>query len=407
MSDLPSMQAATAPRTPEENKAAVPLRAGHPDAPTKPKAHPTRLKWPLLLVVLVLGGIGGYFAWTILRPAQLPAGFTSSNGRIEATEVDISTKLAGRILDELVDEGDFVTAGQVVAHMDIESLQAQRREAVAKLGVAKSSVDAARSTQAQKESEKAAAEAVLAQRDADFDLANKEYERVKHLAERSSASREELDTRRSGYYSAKAAVSTAKAHVAAADAGISTAKAMVIAALAQVADAQATIDRVQADINDSTLKAPRAGRVQYRVSQPAEVLPGGGKVLNMIDLNDVYMTFFLPTDWAGRVKLGAEVRLVLDAAPQFVIPAKATFVADVAQFTPKTVETAEERQKLTFRIKAHIPPDVLKKDVRDVKTGLPGVGYVQLDPQAPWPANLDVRLPETAVDPEKAGPSAR
>ena len=137
--------------------------------------------------------------------------------------------------------------------------------------------------------------------------------------------------------------------MAAADAAIATAKSLVIAAEANVESAQATIERIQADINDSTLKAPRDGRVQYRVAQPGEVLAAGGKVLNMVDLDDVYMTFFLPTDWAGRVKLGADVRLVLDAAPQFVIPAKVTFVADVAQFTPKTVETAEERQKLTFR----------------------------------------------------------
>jgi len=142
------------------------------------------------------------------------------------------------------------------------------------------------------------------------------------------------------------------------------------------------------------LKAPREGRVQYRVAQPGEVLSAGGKVLNMVDLGDVYMTFFLPTDWAGRVKLGADVRLVLDAAPQYVIPARVTFVADVAQFTPKTVETAEERQKLTFRIKAHIDPELLRKHIRDVKTGLPGVAYVQLDPQAKWPAHLQVRLPE-------------
>jgi HlyD family secretion protein len=97
--------------------------------------------------------------------------------------------------------------------------------------------------------------------------------------------------------------------------------------------------------------------------------------------------------------LGAETRLVLDTAPQFVIPAKVTFVADVAQFTPKTVETAVERQKLTFRIKAHIPADVLKKYVRDVKTGLPGVAYVQLDPQAEWPAHLGVWLPEDGPRP--------
>jgi len=134
--------------------------------------------------------------------------------------------------------------------------------------------------------------------------------------------------------------------------------------------------------------------VQYRVSQPGEVLSAGGKVMNMIDLADVYMTFFLPTDWAGRVKQGAEAHIVLDAAPQFVIPAKVTFVADVAQFTPKTVETAEERQKLTFRVKAHIPQELLKKYVRDVKTGLPGMAYVRLDPQAAWPEKLQVNLPK-------------
>ena len=170
-------------------------------------------------------------------------------------------------------------------------------------------------------------------------------------------------------------------------------RSQVIEAEAAVAAAQARIQRIKADIDDSTLKAPRDGRVQYRVAQVGEVLPAGGKVLNMVDLADVYMTFFLPTDWAGRVEQGAEARIVLDAAPQFVIPAKVTFVADVAQFTPKTVETAEERQKLTFRIKAHIAAEVLKKYVRDVKTGLPGTAYVQLDPKASWPAHLEVKLP--------------
>ena len=299
----------------------------------------------------------------------------------------------GRIADELVDEGDLVTAGQVVAHMDIESLQAQRREAKARLGMANSAVEAARSMLAQRESEKAAAEAVVAEREADAKLATSEFGRAQQLLPAHAISRSDFDSEQSKFYSTKAAVSSAKANVAAADAAIATAKTLVIAAEASAEAAQATIARIQADINDSTLKAPRAGRVQYRVSQSGEVLNAGGKVLNTVDLDDVYMTFFLPTDWAGRVKLGAEVRLVLDAAPQFVIPAKVSFIADVAQFTPKTVETAEERQKLTFRIKAHIPPEVLKKYVRDVKTGLPGMAYVQLDPQAPWPARLEVKLP--------------
>jgi HlyD family secretion protein len=82
----------------------------------------------------------------------------------------------------------------------------------------------------------------------------------------------------------------------------------------------------------------------------------------------------------------------LDAAPQYVIPAKASFVADVAQFTPKTVETEEERQKLMFRIKAQIPPELLRKHIQQVKTGLPGMAYVKLDPEAEWPKRLSENL---------------
>jgi HlyD family secretion protein len=106
------------------------------------------------------------------------------------------------------------------------------------------------------------------------------------------------------------------------------------------------------------------------------------------------MTFFLPTEQAGRVGLGVEVRVVLDAAPEYVIPARVSFVADVAQFTPKTVETVEERQKLMFRVRAQIPPDLLRQHVHQVKTGLPGMAYVPLNSQAKWPAELQIRLPQ-------------
>ena len=372
---------ASVPATPRK---AAPKRFGV----TLPKQ-----KWLLLIALIALGGLG-YLAWLYFRPAKLPAGFASSNGRIEATEIDVAAKIAGRIRDVQKDEGDFVTAGQVLAHMDTDTLQAQRREAVAKLNESKHAVESAKSTVVQRENEKVAAQAVVVQRQAELSLARKNLARAEELVKTGGMAKEEVDTRQAVLASAEAALSRAKADVAAAEAAIATAKSKVIEAETSVVANQATIERIQSDIDDSTLKAPRDGRVQYRVSQPGEVLPAGGKVLNMVDLGDVYMTFFLPTDWAGRVKLGAEARIVLDAAPQFVIPAKVTFVADVAQFTPKTVETAEERQKLTFRIKAHIDKELLKKYVRDVKTGLPGVAYVQLDPQAPWPAHLQVRLPE-------------
>ena len=172
------------------------------------------------------------------------------------------------------------------------------------------------------------------------------------------------------------------------------AQAQVTGADSAVVAAQATVQRIAAELDDSTLLAPRDGRVQFRLAQPGEVLGAGGKVLNVVDLADVYMSFFLPETVAGRVALGSEVRIVLDAAPQFVIPAKVSFVSATAQFTPKTVETASERQKLMFRVKAQIDPQLLQKHLTQVKTGLPGQAWVLAEPGAQWPAHLQVTLPE-------------
>ena len=231
-------------------------------------------KWLVAAVVVLVGAGVGYVAWLKFRPPAVPEGFARSNGRIEATEVDIATKLAGRVLDELVDEGDLVTAGQVVAHMNIDVLTAQLNEAKAQRDMAKSNADAARSTLAQRESEKAAAESRLAQREADLKLAASKFARRQALVKKGGASQEDLETEESSFHSAEAAVNSAKAEVAAADAAIATAKAMIIAAESSIASAVATIERVQADIDDSTLKSPRDGRVQYRVAQPGEVLVG-------------------------------------------------------------------------------------------------------------------------------------
>ncbi len=354
----------------------------------------TTRKWLLLTAgVIVVGGLA-YLGWRLFRPRELPEGFARSNGRIEAVEIDVATKTPGRLVAIRVNEGDFVKAGQDLAQMDTDVLDAQLREAEAELRRAESTVETAHSNVTQRESEKAAAQSVVAQREAELEAAKRARIRVENLVAKNAASVETLDNARALFYSAEAAVKAAKANVAAADAAIATAKSQVIQAEATVEAAKARIQRLRADINDCTLRAPCNGRVQYRIAQLGEVLSAGGKVLNMVDLADVYMTFFLPTAEAGKVQMGTEVHLVLDAAPQFVFPARVSFVADVAQFTPKTVETAEERQKLMFRIKAQIDPELLKKHIRSVKTGLPGMAYVQLDPRAAWPAHLQVKLPQ-------------
>ncbi len=200
----------------------------------------------------------------------------------------------------------------------------------------------------------------MAQREAQLDAAERKFVRTEQLAKTNTVSQQLLDDDRATEQGAKAAVGAAKAQLAATEAAVSAAKAQVIDAGAAIEVARAAVESITADINDSTLRSPRDGRVQYRVAQPGEVLSAGGRVLNLLDLGDVYMTFFLPTADVGQVPIGTDVRLVLDAAPQYVIPAKVTFVSDVAQFTPKTVETEKERQKLMFRVKAQISPDLLK-----------------------------------------------
>jgi HlyD family secretion protein len=320
-------------------------------------------------------------------------GLASGNGRIEATDIDVAAKIPARIRDILVREGDFVTAGQVVVLMDTDTLAAQLHEAEAKLEVARSLAATARSQLAQRQAEKVAALAVVAQREAELTVAQTHLTRSVNLVPKGAASAQQVDDDRARVQSAEAAIAAARAQVAAAEAAIDTARSEIAGAESNIEAQHATIQRIQADINDSILKSPRDARVQYRVAEPGEVMGQGGRVLNLVDLTDVYMTFFLPTVQAGRVTLGTEVRLVLDAAPQFVIPARATFVADVAQFTPKTVETQIEREKLMFRIKAHIPPELLREHIKQVKTGLPGVAYVLLDHQGQWPDRLAVRLP--------------
>ncbi|TAJ85972.1 HlyD family efflux transporter periplasmic adaptor subunit [Reyranella sp.] len=354
---------------------------------------PTWKRWLPLILVVILGG-AAYYAWDRFGDHGLPAGIAGGNGRIEAIEIDISAKIPGRVKEILVNEGDFVTAGQVLARMDTEQLQAQRRQAEAQLQRAIINVDTAKSFVAQREAERTAAIAVVAQREAQLDAAERKFVRTEQLAKTNTVSQQLLDDDRATEQGAKAAVGAAKAQLAATEAAVSAAKAQVIDAGAAIEVAKAAVESITADINDSTLKSPRDGRVQYRVAQPGEVLSAGGRVLNLLDLGDVYMTFFLPTADVGQVPIGTDVRLVLDAAPQYVIPAKVTFVSDVAQFTPKTVETEKERQKLMFRVKAQISPELLRKYIQHVKTGLPGMAYVRLTPQAEWPSSLSGKLLE-------------
>ena len=349
-------------------------------------------KWLVRGGIIVALAVIAYYAWTMIQPDELGEGFVSGNGRIEAVEIDVAAKTPGRLADILVNDGDYVKKGQVVAHMDTQVLEAQLAEAQAQLSQARTAVNIARNQVTQRRSESAAAAALAGQRAAELNAASRRLARSRTLAAEGATSVQEYDDDRARQEGSRATLSAAKAQVAAANATISTSRSQVLSAQSNVVAMQAMIKRIKADIEDSALKAPRSGRVQYRIAQPGEVLAGGGKVINLVDLTDVYMTFFLPETVVGRVALNQPVHIVLDAIPDFVIPARVSFVADVAQFTPKTVETASERQKLMFRVKARIDPKLLKQNVSMVKTGLPGVAYMKIDPKAVWPERLKINV---------------
>lgn len=343
-------------------------------------------------VALIVIAIVGYVIWQQTRP-QLNHDFAHSNGRIEATEVDVSAKAAGRITEILVNEGDFVKAGQVLAHMDAESLQARLAQAEAELARAHSAKDSALALVAQREADQAMAEATLVQRKTGLDLAQKTQQRSQALLKQRATSAQEADNDMGQYRNAQALVAVAEAQKAAVAAGIQAAKSQVAQTEASILAAEAVIANIQSELKDGDLRAPRAGRVQYRVAQPGEVVGNGGKVLSLVDLSDVYMTLFLPESQAGRVAIGEEARVILDAIPQYVIPAEVSYVSSVAQFTPKMVETQDERQKLTFRVKVRIDPELLDQYMEQVKTGVPGVAYIKLNKASEWPEHLEVKLP--------------
>jgi HlyD family secretion protein len=342
--------------------------------------HRRRLPLAILIVSVALTAAGPAAAapdepnlggrlralWDRVGGKRLPQDIVSTNGRIEAEQVLVAAKLAGRVAEVLASEGQTVEAGAVVARMDTSELEAQLAGAEAQVRRAEKAM--------------AEADAAIVQRDAERVLARQEHERAATLKERGYGTEQQLDLRQSQLNVAEAAHRAALA-------GLDEAQAAADAARADVA-------RIRSLLDDSVLKAPRRGRVEYRLVQSGEVVAAGAPIVTLLDLSDVYMTVFLPARVAGRLALGDEARIVLDPAPDYVVPATVSFVAAGAQFTPKSVETADEREKLMFRVKLTIAPELLKQYEDRVKTGVRGVAYVRASRTAEWPAELAVKLPQ-------------
>jgi HlyD family secretion protein len=333
-----------------------------PVVQTAPKPVPRRLWWlrgALALAILAGGGGAGYYWWQRLHP-PLPPGIAFSNGRLEADEINIDTKYAGRISEMLADEGDLVKAGQVVARMDTQDLAASLKKSQAQVSQARRAVDEANANLVQQKTQ------VL--------LAQQEFDRATILLKKGYQTQEVVDQRQQQLDGAVAALDAANARVTESEHALEA--------------ATHDVELYNVEIADNTLVAPHDGRIQYRIANLGEVLPAGGHVFAMLDTSYVYMDIYLPTETAGKVRFGSDARIVLDAYPKVAIPAKVSFIASQAQFTPKIVETQYERDKLMFRIRVRIDAERLRGRADAVRSGLPGVAYVLTDRAAAWPASL-------------------
>ena len=316
--------------------------------------------WIVLGVALVAGGAGALYWWQVQRAHALPAFIVMSNGRLEFARIDIAVKNPGRVVELSVREGEHAAPGQILARQDDAELNAEFSGAEAKRAEALGAI--------------ARAQAELKANQSSEALAQLEATQTEGLFQKKLVSDVELQRRQLTLGSATAAV-------AAAAAALTQARTSL-----QGADAE--ISRLKVQIGETVIRAPVGGRIEYKVIENGAVLPPGGRVATLLDPTDVYMTVFLGSKVAGKLRVGDEARIVLDGWDGEPLPATISFISPEAQFTPKYVETTSERDKLVYRIKLQIPPAVAARYEGQLKAGATGNGYVRLEPNRPWPMLL-------------------
>ena len=375
------------------------------------------------MMVTLLAVAGGAIWYFFIRTPKRPENLIMVNGRIEGDEAAVSSKVAGRIREISVREGDQVKAGQVIAVIDDEQvraredqenskvqqadarvLSAQQQIAVleaqlqeSNIGVEQAKVDAqGRVTQA--EAQVAHAEAQLAQAQADYNQARYDEERYTTLAndgdvpERTGRqAKSTAEAHAAGLRAAQKQVEATRGALTMAKANLSNeamrssqalgvqrqivqARAELVAAQAETEHARARLKEVEADRNDLQVVAPIDGTVTTRSAEPGEVVAAGSPLVTLVDLNAVYLRGFIPEGEIGRVRTGQTARVFLDSAPQKPIDAVVIRIDPEASFTPENTYFQDDRVKQVVGVKL-----LLKGAAGYAKPGMPADGEVVVD----------------------------
>ena len=346
----------------------------------------------LLAVLIAAAAGGGWWLYQQQESTALPDFVFHSNGRLELNRLDVASLYPGRVERVLVAEGDAVKANEVL--VDLSSAQSSGQLAAAQATTLRAAelVQRARAGVTQAQQAVARADAEIAAYRQQQKVAKLELDNAKQMRREDLVSASELAKRQADFERATASVKAAQAARAEAQAAVAQGQAAVAEAEAGVKQAQAQADTAASADADMAIRSPLTARVEYRLVEPGTVIGAGSRVISLLDPADVSMNVFLPNATVGGLRVGDEARLVLDGIDA-VFPAQVSFIASEAQFTPKAVETADEREKLVFRVKLKVPAEVAQRYDRLLKGGMTGDGYVRRDSSQAWPLALEVRLP--------------
>jgi HlyD family secretion protein len=297
----------------------------------------------------------------------------AASGTIEAVEVNVASKVAGQVLSLSYREGARVAPGDLLAVIDHASLDIQLRQAEAGVRLAEAQlallVKGARSEDIRQ------AEAALTQADSALKVAGDDAARMRELFKTGSVTSKQRDDAE-----ARLTVATAQRSAAAEALGKLRRLARpeeIQAAEARLDQARAAADLLAKTIADCTITAPAGGIVTHKAVEAGELVTPGATVVTLADLASVYVMIYVTEIEIGRIKLGDGVDVRIDAFPERAFPGKITYISPEAEFTPKNVQTKEDRVKLVFGVKVEIE----NKDGL-LKPGLPADAVVRVGPEA-------------------------
>lgn len=350
------------------------------------------MKKIITIAVVAALAAGGFYYWQQRQSSKWPEHIAQSNGRLELNRIDVASLYGGRVEKMNVDEGDDVKAGDVLAQLSSATSASRLEEAQAAARRQQEAVTRAQAAKAQTQQSVARAQANVDSALQQQRVAKLEWDNARKLLADQLVSSSEAAKRQADYERAVAAVKAAEAARDEARAVVAQTGAQIAEARAGAAQAEAQVKSAASANDDMNIRAPIDGRVEYKIAEVGNVIGAGSKIVSLLDPGNVSMNIFLPAGSMSRLKVGDEARIKLDGIDA-VFPAAIKFIAADAQFTPKSVETENERAKLMFKVKLQVPSETALRYDRLLKGGLTGNGFVKTR-EGEWPSELAVKLPQ-------------